>query len=79
MIRSDHEDWLTSVEDGFHLLSGHCEQVFLMGLSMGGVLSLIQAARLPVDGVVAMSTPYYFPVKWVTGQPLAAKASSADW
>lgn len=69
MIRSNHEDWLNSVEDAFHLLRGHCQQVFLMGLSMGGVLSLIQAARLPVDGVVAMSTPYYFPVKWAQDNP----------
>ena len=28
---------------------------------MGGVLSLISASRLPVRGVVAMSTPYQLP------------------
>jgi carboxylesterase len=61
MIRSRHEDWLASVEDGWHLLQGHTKRVFLIGLSMGGVLSLIVASRLPVAGVVAMSTPYLFP------------------
>jgi carboxylesterase len=61
MIRSRAEDWLASVEDGFDLLRPNCEKIFLLGLSMGGVLSLIQAARLPVDGVVAMSTPYEMP------------------
>lgn len=61
MIRTRHQDWLASVEDGYHLLRASCEKIFLMGLSMGGVLSLIQAARLPVDGAVAMSTPYLFP------------------
>ena len=69
MIRSNHEDWLNSVEDAYHLLKGHCKQVFLLGLSMGGILSLTQAAQLPVDGVVAMSTPYYFPVKWAQDNP----------
>jgi carboxylesterase len=61
MIRSRYEDWLASVEDGWHLLQGHTKRVFLVGLSMGGVLSLITASRLPVSGVVAMSTPYLFP------------------
>jgi carboxylesterase len=77
MIRSNHEDWLNSVEDAYHLLAGHCEQVFLLGLSMGGVISLIQAARLPVAGVVAMSTPYYFPKKWAQNNPWLLKFLSA--
>jgi carboxylesterase len=61
MIRSNYTDWLASVEDGFNLLSGAAQSIYLMGLSMGGVLSLTQAARLPVKGVVAMSTPYKLP------------------
>ncbi len=64
MIRSTHADWLASVEDGYHLLRGVCEQVVLAGLSMGGVLSLISATRLPVLGVVAMATPYGLPEDW---------------
>jgi len=69
MIRSRYCDWLASVEDGYHLLRPHCQQIFLMGLSMGGVISLVQASRLPVDGVVAMSAPYYFPVTWARRFP----------
>jgi carboxylesterase len=61
MIRSRWQDWLLSVEDGYNLLHASCEQVFLLGLSMGGVLSLTAASRLPVQGVVAMSTPYKLP------------------
>lgn len=61
MIRSRWHDWLLSVEDGYNLLRSSTEQVFLLGLSMGGVLSLIAASRLPVRGVVAMSTPYILP------------------
>jgi carboxylesterase len=64
MIRSRHEDWLASVEDGYHLLRGVCERVVLAGLSMGGALSLISATRLPVIGVVAMATPYGLPPDW---------------
>jgi carboxylesterase len=61
MVRSHWQDWLLSVEDGYNLLHSCTEQVFLLGLSMGGVLSLISASSLPVRGVVAMSTPYQLP------------------
>ena len=46
------------MEDGYNLLQACSEQVYLLGLSMGGALSLVSASRLPVRGVVAMSTPY---------------------
>lgn len=55
------QDWLASVEDGWHLLRGACERVFIAGLSMGGVLALLLAARTPVSGVIAMSTPFDLP------------------
>jgi carboxylesterase len=61
MVRSHWQDWLLSVEDGFNLLRSCTDQVFLLGLSMGGVLSLTAASNLPVQGVVAMSTPYQLP------------------
>ena len=62
MVRSHYKDWLLSVEDGYNLLRSCTEQVFLLGLSMGGVLSITSAASLSVRGVVAMSTPYSLPV-----------------
>jgi carboxylesterase len=64
MIRTRYNDWLASIEDGFQLLSGAASHIYLMGLSMGGVLSLTLASYLPVRGVVAMSTPYKLPDDW---------------
>ena len=61
MIRSNWTDWTASVEDGYHLLRGLSKDIFLIGLSMGGVLSLLMSTRLDVRGVVAMSTPYQLP------------------
>ena len=63
MRRSRWTDWTASVEDGFHLLSGSVGRIFLVGLSMGGVLSLLMSTRFAqrVAGVVAMSTPYQLP------------------
>ena len=61
MVRSRWQDWLLSVEDGYALLRSCTDQVCLLGLSMGGVLSLTAAAQFPVNGVVAMSTPNDLP------------------
>jgi carboxylesterase len=63
MIRSRYIDWMASVEDGYHLLRGITDSIFLVGLSMGGVLSLLMSTRLAprVKGVIAMSTPSRLP------------------
>lgn len=61
MRRSRWTDWTASVEDGYDLLRGSVDRVFFVGLSMGGVLSLLMSAKLDVAGVVAMSTPYQLP------------------
>ena len=58
MIRSDYIDWMASVEDAYSLLRGVTDRIFLVGLSMGGVLSLLMSARLEVKGVIAIATPY---------------------
>jgi carboxylesterase len=61
MIRSRWTDWTASVEDGYHLLRGSTDRIFLIGLSMGGVLALLMSTRLDVAGVVGMSTPNQLP------------------
>ena len=63
MIRSRYTDWMASVEDGHRLLHGFADNIFLAGLSMGGVLSLLMSTRLVprVSGVIAMSTPQRLP------------------
>lgn len=62
LTRMRWPDWFASVEDGWHLLrsAGH-DPIFIMGLSLGGALSLLFSARFPVAGVVAMSAPYRLP------------------
>lgn len=61
MRRARWRDWVASVEDGWHILSGKTDHIFVIGLSMGGVLSLYLSSRFPVLGTVAMSTPYDLP------------------
>jgi len=58
MIASHWTDWTASVEDAYSLLKNLTDNIYLVGLSMGGILSLLISTRLQVRGVVAMSTPY---------------------
>lgn len=64
MVRSRFTDWIASVEDGYRFLRGVTDRIFLVGLSMGGILSLLMATRLEVKGVVAMSTPARLPTDY---------------
>jgi len=64
MIRSRWTDWVASVEDGYHLLCGVTDDIFLIGLSMGGVLSLLMSTQLAVKGVIVMSTPSRLPTDY---------------
>ncbi len=90
MIRSNWTDWTASVEDGCHILRGVTDNIFLVGLSMGGVLSLIVSTRLAVRGVVALSTPYKLPddprlkhVDWISKiipyLPKSAEEPGTGW
>jgi len=61
ITRSHWEDWVASVEDGLNLLKGSTDHQVIMGLSMGGVLALIAAARFSPSGVVTFSAPCSLP------------------
>ena len=64
MIRARWTDWVASVEDGYQLLCGVTDNIFLIGLSMGGVLALLTSAHLKVKGVIVMSTPSRLPTDY---------------
>jgi carboxylesterase len=57
-------DWLTAVEDGLNLLRGMSDQIYVAGISMGGVLTLIAASCYQIQGVAALSTPYGLTRDW---------------
>lgn len=61
MLRARWWDWIANVEDALTLLKGCTDHQIVIGLSMGGALSLLTAARYPVDAVVSLSTPYDLP------------------
>src|SRR4029453_9505866 len=54
MIRSRYSDWIASVEDGYHTLWSMTDNIFLAGLSMGGILALLMSTRFAprIKGVI---------------------------
>ncbi|HNB52083.1 MAG TPA: alpha/beta fold hydrolase, partial [Anaerolineales bacterium] len=58
LARTAWTDWLISVEEGLALLKHLTDRVFLIGQSMGGMVSLTAAGRYPVAGVIALATPF---------------------
>jgi carboxylesterase len=61
MNRARWKDWIADVESGQALLASLCSSIYAVGLSMGGTLALFAGARLDINGVVAISTPYAIP------------------
>lgn len=65
LSRTHWRDWLASVEDGIHMLSDICDEVFIAGLSLGGILSLVAASRYDqLKGAIAIATPYNLGNDW---------------
>lgn len=60
MARQHWQDWYAAALDAYTLLKAQCEQVVIVGHSMGGMLALLLAANVPVDGVVGLAVPIIF-------------------
>lgn len=60
LARTSHGDWLDAVREHLHSLRGRHDRVFLVGVSLGGLLGLALAAEEPIDGVVVVGTPLRF-------------------
>lgn len=50
-------DWMESAEDGYKRLIQDCKKVFIVGFSMGGLLTVELAKKVSPAGIVVMSPP----------------------
>jgi carboxylesterase len=55
LLRSRWQDWTSASEVALYNLLGRCRQVFVGGLSMGGLLTLYLGAHHKVDGLIPMA------------------------
>jgi carboxylesterase len=54
------QDWYDGVLNSWHVLRAQCDQVFVVGHSMGGMLGILLAASVSVDGLIVLAAPVIF-------------------
>ena len=59
LMRTTKDDWFNSVLDGFYILRGACEKIFVVGHSMGGILTLKLAAEQKISKIVTLAAPIF--------------------
>jgi carboxylesterase len=62
MNRAHWQDWYFSALDGYHMLARHCDRIVVLGLSMGGLFSLMLGSEMPVAGIVPIAAPLWLPL-----------------
>ena len=59
LMRTTKDDWFFSVLDGFDILRGLCDEIFVVGHSMGGLLTLKLAAEKNLSKIVTLAAPIF--------------------
>ncbi len=59
LMRTTKNDWFYSVLDAFSVLSGACDEIFVVGHSMGGLLTLKLAAERKISKIVTLAAPIF--------------------
>lgn len=60
IMRMRWQDWYATAMDGYEMLRQQCEQVFIAGFSMGGLLTLKLASEVQAEAIAVLSAPLWF-------------------
>jgi carboxylesterase len=64
------QEWVACGRNAYENLKRTCDSVFILGLSMGGAISLYLAGDTNCAGVITLSAPVRFKKPWVYALPL---------
>ena len=59
LMRTTKDDWFNSVLDGFCILRGICDKIFVVGHSMGGLLTLKLAVKYQISKIITLAAPIF--------------------
>jgi carboxylesterase len=85
LAATSYTDWLEAARATFQRLRENCDSVFIVGMSMGGLVALALAEEEPVDALVVIGTPLALPhpCAWLIPllkyfRPLPRKSRGSD-
>lgn len=58
--RSSRAEWVHSAHEAYKRLAMRCEEIVVIGFSMGGLLGIHLASTYPIKQLVTINTPYYY-------------------
>jgi len=70
LARTSHGEWLDAARGHLRSLRGRHDRVFVVGVSLGGLLSLALASEEPIDAAVVVGTPLRFSLAFGALVPL---------
>ena len=59
LMRTTRGDWFNSVLDGLAILRGACDKIYVVGHSMGGLLTLKLASECDVEKIITLAAPIF--------------------
>ena len=62
MMATGPLDWIAAAREALHLLGGYFERIYVLGVSMGGALTLQLASleRAALSGIITVNAPIFF-------------------
>ncbi len=79
MTRVTGRDWLVAAREALVELKSRCREVYVVGLSMGGLLTIILARDHPIKKIVLMSVPRTLREKSVYLAPVIGTFKKILW
>lgn len=70
MEKTSWRDWLRTAESAYGQLVQRTEDIIVLGLSMGALLGIDLASRLPVKALVLLAPPFYLRNQYARLSPL---------
>lgn len=59
LMRTTKDDWYNSALDGFYILRGICDKIYVVGHSMGGLLTLKLSIEQDIAKIVTLAAPIF--------------------
>lgn len=79
MANSHVDAWFTAAREALFELKAHCNNVYIAGLSMGGIFAILLAREFAIQKIALMSVPCTLKEKTIYAAPIAGLFTKIVW